>query len=61
MASVKFYSLKTKKEVLVDRSKVTIITMKNGRKAAQAIDPESGSKMFKFLSAKDLADLEKGA
>ena len=59
MTQVKFYSLKTKKEVWVDSSKVTIKTMKNGRKAAEAIDPESGAKMFKFLSEKDLTELQK--
>lgn len=58
MASVKFYSLKSKKEVWVDSSKVTIKTMKNGRKAAEAVDPETGVKMFKFLSEKDLKDLQ---
>jgi len=59
MTSVKFYSLKSKKEVWIDSNKVTIKTMKNGRKAAEAIDPETGSKMFKFLSKEDLKDLEK--
>jgi hypothetical protein len=54
---IKFYSLKLKKEVWVDSSKVTLKTMKNGRKAAEAIDPESGTKMFKFLSKEDLAKL----
>ncbi len=61
MPSVKFYSLKSKKEVWIDSSKVTIKTMKNGRKAAEAIDPETGSKMFKFLSKEDLKDLEKNS
>lgn len=59
MATVKFYSLKSKKEVFVDSSKVTIRTMKNGRKAAEAVDPETGVKMFKFLSDKDVQELEK--
>ncbi len=54
MATIKFYSLKSKKEVWVDSSKVTIKTMKNGRKAAEAIDPDTGVKMFKFLSKEDL-------
>ena len=52
---IKFYSLKSKKEVLVDSSKVTLKTMKNGRKAAEAVDPETGSKMFKFLSKEEAA------
>lgn len=57
MAMVKFYSLKSKKEVLVDSSKVTIRIMKNGRKAAEAVDPETGTKMFKFLSKEEAAQL----
>ncbi len=57
MAMIKFFSLKTKKEVWVDSSKVTIKTMKNGRKAAEAVDPESGAKMFKFLSKEEAAQL----
>ncbi len=58
MTMIKFFSLKTKKEVWVDSSKVTLKTMKNGRKAAEATDPETGTKMFKFLSKEDLKILE---
>jgi len=58
MAEVKFYSLKSKKFVFIDKSKITIVTLKNGRKAAQAVDPESGVKLFKFLSEKDLKELQ---
>jgi len=54
MTTLKFYSLKSKKEVMVDISKVTLKTLKNGRKAAEAVDPETGAKMFKFLSKEDL-------
>jgi hypothetical protein len=54
MTTLKFYSLKSKKEVIVDISKVTLRTLKNGRKAAEAEDPETGTKMFKFLSKEDL-------
>ncbi len=54
MATLKFYSLKSKKEVVVDTSKITVKTLKNGRKAAEAVDPEPGTKMFKFLSKEDL-------
>jgi hypothetical protein len=54
MAMLKFYSLKSKKEVYLDTSKVTLKTLKNGRKAAEAVDPETGTKMFKFLSKEDL-------
>jgi len=55
---IKFYSLKSKKDVWVDTSKVTLKTMKNGRKAAEAVDPETGTKLFKFLSKEDAALLE---
>ena len=58
MAELKFYSLKSKKSVFVDVSKVTLKTLKNGRKAAEAIDPETGGKLYKFLSKEDLKLLE---
>lgn len=58
MAEVKFYSLKSKKFIVVDSSKITIVTLKNGRKAAQAVDPETGIKLFKFLSEKELKELQ---
>jgi hypothetical protein len=58
MADIKFYSLKTKKFVVIDSSKVKIVTIKNGRKAAEAVDPETGVKLFKFLSAEELKKLE---
>ena len=58
MATVKFYSLKSKKHVFIDSSKVEIVTLKNGRKAAQAIDPETGTKLFKFLSKEALKEFE---
>lgn len=58
MAEIKFYSLKNKKDVYIDSSQVTIKTLKNGRKAAEAIDPESGTKMFKFLSKEELKKFE---
>ena len=54
MAQLKFYSLKDKKSVFIDVDKVTIETLKNGRKAARAVDPESGAKLYKFLSKEDL-------
>jgi len=53
MAQIKFYSIKDKKNVWVDSSKVTVRTLKNGRKAGEAVDPFSGSKLFKFLSNED--------
>ncbi len=53
MAQIKFYSIKDKKNVWVDSSKVTIRTLKNGKKGGEAVDPISGSKLFKFLSNED--------
>ncbi len=58
MTEVKFYSLKTKKHVIINSNNVTIVTLKNGRQAAEAVDPETGSKLFKFLSAAELKELK---
>lgn len=58
MAQIKFYSLKDKKDVYIDSSQVTIKTLKNGRKAAEAVDPQSGVKLFKFLSKEELKQFE---
>jgi hypothetical protein len=58
MPTIKFYSLKSKKSVEVDVSKVKKITFKNGRPAVEAIDPETGVKMVKILSAADAALLK---
>jgi hypothetical protein len=55
MATIKFYSVKSRKSVEIDISKVTKVVLKNGRPAAEAIDPETGVKLFKFLSAADAA------
>ena len=53
MAQIKFYSLKNKKRVWIDVENITLRTLENGRKAGEAIDPESGTKLFKFLSKDD--------
>jgi hypothetical protein len=58
MTTIKFYSLKSKKSVEVDISKVKKIILKNGKPAAEAIDPETGVRMVKFLSAADAALLK---
>jgi len=55
MPTIKFYNVKSRKAVEVDVSKVEKVTLKNGRPAAQTIDPETGVKMFKILSAADAA------
>jgi len=55
MATIKFYSVKSRKTVEVDVANVKKVTLKNGRPAAEATDPETGTKMFKILSAADAA------
>ncbi len=48
---MKFYNVKTRKSVEIPDSDVTVVTMKNGRKAAKA--EENGMKLFKILSKED--------
>jgi hypothetical protein len=55
MPTIKFYNVKSRKSVDVDVSKVTKVMLKNGRPAAQTVDPVTGTKMFKILSAADAA------
>lgn len=55
MPTIKFYNVKSRKSVDVDVSKVTKVMLKNGRPAAQTVDPTTGTKMFKILSAADAA------
>jgi len=55
MPSIKFYNVKTRKSVEIDVKNVKKVTLKNGRPAAQTVDPESGVKMFKILSKADAA------
>ena len=55
MIILKFYNVKTRQSVEIPDNQVTVITMKNGKKAAQA---ESNSvKLFKILSKDDAARL----
>ena len=58
MAIIKFYSVKLRKSVEIDASKVKKVILKNGRPAAEAVDPSTGTKMFKILSAADAAMLK---
>ena len=58
MATIKFYNVKSRKSVEVDVSKVKKVMLKNGRPAAETVDPETGTKMFKILSAADAALLK---
>ena len=55
MPTIKFYNVKSRKSVEVDVNKVEKVMLKNGRPAAQTVDPETGTKMFKILSAADAA------
>ena len=52
---MQFYNLKTKQSVEIPDDKVTVVTTKNGRKAAQA--ELDGMKLFKFLGKEDAARL----
>jgi len=58
MATIKFYSVKSRKSVEIDVSMVKKVMLKNGRPAAEATDPETGTKMFKILSSADAALLK---
>ncbi|MEC7837852.1 MAG: hypothetical protein VX523_03940 [Chloroflexota bacterium] len=52
------YSVKLKK--VVDIAQPKIVTMKNGRKAVSGVAAEdSSSKVFRILSDKDVAEVEK--
>ena len=55
MSTIKFYSVESGNTVEVEVSKVKKVLLKNGRPAAQAVDPESGVMMYKFLSAAEAA------
>ncbi|HPD45191.1 MAG TPA: hypothetical protein PK131_03370, partial [Candidatus Woesebacteria bacterium] len=58
MPTITFYSVKSRKSIDIDVAKVKKVILKNGRPAAEAIDPETGTKMFKILSAADAALLK---
>ena len=54
---MKFYNVKAREKVDVPDDKVKVVTMKNGRKAAQA--EVGGTKLFKILSKEDAERLGK--
>jgi len=56
---MQFYSVQLRKKVDVSESEVQVITMKNGKKAAQATVVVDGRtiKLFKILSKDDAARL----
>lgn len=48
---MKFYNVKTRQSVDIPDSEVTVVTMKNGKKAAKATD--NGAGLYKILSKED--------
>ncbi len=48
---MQFYNVKLRKMIEVPDSEVTVVTMKNGKKAAQATF--EGMKLFKIISKED--------
>ncbi len=54
---MEFYNVKTRQKVNVPDDKVTVVTMKNGKKAAKA--EVNGTKLFKIMSNEDAARLAK--
>lgn len=48
---MKFYNVKTRESVEVPDSEVTVVTMKNGKKAAKAT--YKGTNLFKIISEAD--------
>jgi len=52
---LKFYNVKTRQSVDVPDDQVTIVTMKNGKKAAQAM--MNGTKLFRIIGKEDAARL----
>ena len=54
---MKFYNVKTKQSVEVPDSEVTVVELKNGRKAAEAT--VDGVKLFRILGKEDAARLAK--
>lgn len=49
--SLKFYNVKTRKSVDIPDSEVTVVTMKNGKKAGKAVD--NGTNLFRILSKEE--------
>lgn len=57
MSKLKFYNVKTRSTVEVPDDEVTVVALKNGKKAARAI--VDGTILFRILSAEDAARLAK--
>lgn len=54
---MKFYNVKTKQSVEVPDDQVRVVTMKNGKKAAQT--EANGVKMFRIISQEEADRLSK--
>jgi len=57
---MKFYSVQIRETIEVPNSEVEVITMKNGKKAVQAVVEKNGKelKLFKIISNEELAMLK---
>jgi hypothetical protein len=54
---MKFYNVKTRESIEIPDKEVTVITMKNGKKAGKA--NYKGTNLFKILSKEDAVRLAK--
>lgn len=56
---MKFYSVQIREIIEIPDNEVEVITMKNGKKAAQAVVEKNGKKLklFKIVGKEDLAKL----
>lgn len=55
--SMQFYNVKTRTKVEIPDSEVTVVEMKNGKLAAQAMN--NGTKLFRIIGKEDAARLGK--
>jgi len=54
---MKFYNVKTRQSVEIPDDQVSLVILKNGKKAAKA--EQDGIKLFKIMSTEDAARLTK--
>ena len=54
---MQFYNVKTRTKVEIPDSEVTVVEMKNGKLAAQAMN--NGTKLFRIIGKEDAARLGK--
>ncbi|HVZ67254.1 MAG TPA: hypothetical protein VG917_03245 [Patescibacteria group bacterium] len=55
---MRFYNVKTRQSEEISDDKVTLVTMKNGKKAAKAVGSD-GTNLFKIVGNADAARLSK--